>query len=312
VNKTWLLFEEAVVASGDAVLPSTGGLVTTIEQSLLNGVVVVGQERGAGEPLAANSTRVLDLSVAGVWVVHAGVGYLLPQTPGASVHVSNTYKTGSWRDIGVDSTAQITMAVFDFYLMHGSQYSYTILPTNATASEMPGALTNTAGYSTSSGGTAGYRAATDSRGKILLGAVWAAAGTVVNVDQWRVRASRACAFTARRWANASLSASLSVPGADSGNATLIIYGAATKEQLDERSDFLDGDKSCVWAADGSLTLIFDLPGGDYIGGSVSVICAGPDSAPGHRRLSPVKTGQIQSKQAQVETLSTIAGSIYKL
>ena len=173
-NKTWLMFESVIVAAGEAEIPSKGAVVTSVEQTQLNGAVYVGDAK-TGALLPAESERAIDLSAAGAWVLHNGVGYLLPQTVGAVAHISNANKTGDWSSLGV-RTGSVTVGVFDLYIVQKKEYIYMILPVNATVSGMPAALAVSGGYSLVGGGSSGFRAALDPTGDVLLGAVWAEGG----------------------------------------------------------------------------------------------------------------------------------------
>lgn len=108
-EKTWLLFESAIISFGEAELPQVGGLVTTVEQANVDGPVHVGTASNNAGPMAAGTSQDLDLSVQGAWVTHDGVGCLLPKTAGAVAHVSIANKTGEWSSIGVGSDAPVTM-----------------------------------------------------------------------------------------------------------------------------------------------------------------------------------------------------------
>jgi hypothetical protein len=279
-NKTWLLFENAIVAVGEAEIPRAGGLVTSIEQTLLRGAVHVGDAHSGKELPPTGGELVIDLSSAGAWVLHGDVGYLLPQTPGAVAHVSNRNKTGAWSSLGVGSDAPVTEAVFDLFLVHEEEYLYVILPVNATASAMPAALATNAGYSLGSGGT-GIAAALNPTEDVLLAAVWAQSA-VVNLGCWSVQPSRTCAFCLQKWANGTLSASVSVPGADGGNLTLIIDDSSCERaasrtttspsQRREAASRASGVGHCKTGGAGGLELSFALPAGDFSGSSVSVAC----------------------------------------
>ena len=279
-NKTWLLFEDAIVASGEAEIPREGGLVTGVEQSRLQGPVLVGQSGsteapGTWGPMPAGSARTVNLSKAGAWVLHNGVGYLMPPTPGATLHVSNNNKSGSWSLIGVGSDQPVTMAVFDMFIAHEKQYQYLVVP-NATVAEMPSALTSTGGYTLAGGGSSGFTAASNSAGDVLLAAVWSHKGAAVDTGCWSVEASRACVFALHKWQNGTISASASVPGAD-GNLTLTIMDSACEGAAAPTWTGATGN-GCSKTNGGSLTLEFALPSGDYTGSSVDVVCA-PTPAP---------------------------------
>lgn len=289
-NKTWLLFADAIIASGVAEIPQFGGLVTSVEQMILQGPVHVGDAR-SGSLLPDGSLHHVDLSKEGAWVLHDGVGYLLPQTVGAVMHVSNINRTGTWSSIGVGSDTPVTRAIFDLYITHDDEYQYIILPTNNTVATMPTALSAGGGYTLAGGADSGFRAGLDPSGNILLGAVWDTKYGAVNIGCWSVTASRASAFILhKRPNNSTLEASASVPGADGGNLTLVIDDSGC-EQVEHGPILRGGDRvarlvepsqsrpartspepGCKVGKDGALELEFVLPTGDYSGSSVSVAC----------------------------------------
>ena len=245
-NKTWLLFQEdVIVAVGDALQPTKGGLVTSVEQAKLHGQVFIGGAGGLekGQLLQPGSYRQLDLGNSSWWVSHNGVGYLLPRTAGAVAHVGAVNKTGSWSLLGVGSDTAVTMEVFDLFIEHRSRYLYLTLPTGGTPADMPEALASNAGGHALGLGI-GYHAATDPSGTVLLAAVWGGGETTLTLGNWSVRTSRACALALRRWPYASVTASASVPGS-SGGALALTMGGRTKT--------------------------FALPAGDFAGSSVSAV-----------------------------------------
>ena len=210
------MFESMVVAAGEAEIPKKGAVVTSVEQALLHGAVYFGDAK-SGALLPAGSERQIDLSVVGAWVLHNGVGYLLPQTVGAVAHINNANKTGDWSSLGVE-TGNVTLGILDLYIVQAKEYLYMIMPVNATVLGMSAALADSGGYVLAGDGTSGFRAALDPTGDVLLGAVCAKDGapSYVNVGCWSVRPSRACAFLLHKWVNGTLSVSASVPGADGG------------------------------------------------------------------------------------------------
>ena len=83
------MFERMIVSAGDAERPAAWALVTSVELSLLTGTVTIGTTSMAGsKPLTLGSRyHQLDLSSSSYWVLHNNIGYLLPQTAGATAYV---------------------------------------------------------------------------------------------------------------------------------------------------------------------------------------------------------------------------------
>eukprot|EP01047_Picozoa_sp_COSAG01_P030316 COSAG01_NODE_2110_length_8408_cov_19.542183_1_plen_903_part_10 len=283
-NKTWLIFESMIVAVGDAEVPPVGQLVTSVEQALLQGAVYVGDTQ-KGQLLPAGSERALNLSEAGAWVLHNGIGYLLPQTKGASAHVSIKNKSGDWSSIGVES-GSITLGVFDLFIVHAQEYAYMIIPVNATVSDMPAALATTnSGYALAGDRNTEFRAALNPIGDTLLAAVWADAGTAVNVGCWSIRTSRACALLLQKYQNGSLSASVSAPGTDGGIVTLVIEDSSCGRDADSRKKSGRGWRNvgCAATPNGGLLVSFSLPSGDFSGKTETVLCEPTNYAMGFVR-----------------------------
>eukprot|EP01052_Picozoa_sp_SAG31_P012344 SAG31_NODE_720_length_12587_cov_15.393114_8_plen_815_part_00 len=278
-NKTWLLFRDAVVAMGDAEIPRIGELVTSVEQALLQGPVYYGIPTVPAQKsvqVQPGTTKQFDLSEADVWIWHSGVGYLLPRTAGVVAHLSTTVRSGSWSLLGVGSDELITLAVFDLFLTHGNTYRYLTKPLAGDPSELARSLENMDGYMLGGNRTSGYHASTDSTGAVLLATVWSnSTETLVKLRNWQVKSSRACAFVLHRWANGSMSASASVPGAHGGVLLLEVEG--TGQRLPHREKkILVGNKnhatSCTSHQDGGFSIMFQLPSGDFCGSSVKIFC----------------------------------------
>jgi hypothetical protein len=282
-NKTWLIFESMIVAVGDAEMPSVGQVVTSVEQALLQGAVYVGDTQ-KGQLLPAGSERALNLSEEGAWVLHNGIGYLLPQTKGASAHVSIKNKSGDWSSIGVES-GSITLGVFDLFIVHAQEYAYMVIPVNATVSDMPAALATTnSGYALAGDRNTEFRAALNPIGDTLLAAVWADTGTAVNVGCWSIRTSRACALLLQKYQNGSLSASVSAPGTDGGNLTLVILDSSCGRDADVvKSGRGWRNIGCAAAPSGELLVSFALPSGDSSGKTETVLCEPTNYAMGSVR-----------------------------
>ena len=280
-NKTWLMFDNVIIASGDADAPQSGGLVTAIEQSRLQGVVVVGQAgptfAAAGKRLPPGSSLTLNLSGSGAWVWHHNTGYILPQTPGATLHVSNANRSGTWSALGVGAAGvpdRVDLPVFDLHIEHRAAYRYMVLPATARLGDMSDLLANHSGYVVVGGGRSGFTAATRSHrspaeADVALGAVWSRAGVELRMGCWAVRASRECAFALQRWPNGTVRASASIPGVDGGDLILRVRDScANAPRHAGESVRVPG---CTRLG-GGLLLNLTMRSGDYSGSSTTVVC----------------------------------------
>jgi len=118
-RKGWFFFDDEYMCLGSGIESPTRNLpvVTTINQTLLKGEVMVAQE-GAGETIdkgehILNKTR---------WVYHNGTGYLFPDS--TTVHLSNREESGSWTHITKQSRASkelVTLDVFSLWIDHGTR-----------------------------------------------------------------------------------------------------------------------------------------------------------------------------------------------
>jgi len=245
-SKTWFFVPTAVLCVGDAKPQS--GLVTTVEQALLQGEVLVSVGGEAAVPLPAESVRSLDLSSGSAWVAHHNSGYLLPQMSGAVAHVSTMTKNGSWSSIGsgghLPPQDNVSIPVFDLWIEHEEQYSYTVLPAATPAAVAAAADKN---QKPVGGRAEGYRAVVEKDGEeeLLLAAVWSnASSTLVHAgDGWSVSSSRACAFIVRAAGNGTLIGTASVPGADGGQLVLTVEHASLAEQCEMTFELPTGDDS---------------------------------------------------------------------
>ncbi len=137
-RKGWFFFDDEYVCLGSGIETPTRTLpvVTTLNQALLKGDVIVSHE---------STKETLDKGVHLInktkWVFHNGTGYLFPDS--TTINLTNQEESGKWTDITKQSTASkelVTLDVFALWVDHGvrpqgniglTDYSSTI-PTDVT------------------------------------------------------------------------------------------------------------------------------------------------------------------------------------
>lgn len=135
-KKSWFFFKDEYVCLGTGITAaSTFPVVTTLNQTLLNGDVVVhaGEEKST---LKKGNHVLKNVSSIG----HGGVTYLLQQPQ--TIQVSNTTATGNWRLITHQDWAtekQVEKEVFTAWIDHGvapknQAYVYTVVPLQQVSS----------------------------------------------------------------------------------------------------------------------------------------------------------------------------------
>ena len=102
-------------------------VVTTVNQCLFKGEMVVGKEEGTTSVYREN------VSVKNpAWVYHDKVGYLFPS--GGDVIVSNPKQTGAWKDINISGSGKkISADIFNLWISHGvkakeGKIAYMVVP----------------------------------------------------------------------------------------------------------------------------------------------------------------------------------------
>jgi chondroitin AC lyase len=127
-HKAWFCFDREIVCLGaDIVCPTEDAVLTSVNQCLLRGGVLVSDGRRErklprGKRFAGNVS----------WVHHDGVGYVFPEP--AAVNVAGEEQTGSWHDVSTyDSARKVRRDVFSLWIDHGVRprgvdYVYAVLP----------------------------------------------------------------------------------------------------------------------------------------------------------------------------------------
>ncbi len=127
-NKSWFLFDDAIVCLGAGLKLNLYGLFgTTVEQSRLKGNLSYGYRN-----------RIFDLPAgqqllpAVEWVRHANTVYLFPNE--AQLQAYSGRETGSWNEINrqYDERDTVSANIFSLMIMHNrdtdSSYQYIVLP----------------------------------------------------------------------------------------------------------------------------------------------------------------------------------------
>lgn len=130
-RKSWFFFDDEFVALGAAIRSDSDyPVATTLNQSLLNGDVVV--ESAEGTSVFDRGTH----EVAEVaWVHHDGTAYLFPEP--TAVRLENRQRSGAWKEINgqtwAEAAGEVRKEVFALWLDHGvaprqAGYEYIVVP----------------------------------------------------------------------------------------------------------------------------------------------------------------------------------------
>jgi chondroitin AC lyase len=141
-RKSWFLFDDRLIALGSGINGPQGGatVMTSVNDCLLRGPVHYSVDGTDSQSLDA-ATTLKPTSLR--WVHHDGIGYYFPASGNpAGMRLSNTSRSGSWRDINRSQSADtVTLDVFALQIDHGvapsgGSYAYIAAPV-ASASAMP-------------------------------------------------------------------------------------------------------------------------------------------------------------------------------
>lgn len=122
--KSWFFFDDEYVALGAGITsPSSRPVSTTLNQTLLQGTVIVD-----GKPASAGRQNMNNVS----WILHDDIGYVFPtKTP---VILQTGRREGQWSSINLlESKDSVTQDVFALWVDHGlapnnQQYAYIVVP----------------------------------------------------------------------------------------------------------------------------------------------------------------------------------------
>lgn len=126
-NKSWFMFDDKIVCLGSGITSTTNfPVVTTLNQSYLEGNVLSSKE---GEKSTARGLKNINNPE---WILHDGLGYLLPQ--GGNMKVKANYKEGNWSKVaGSYRPVVLTEEIFTLWQDHGTKpkdatYAYVLVP----------------------------------------------------------------------------------------------------------------------------------------------------------------------------------------
>jgi len=129
-RKAWFFLDGQIVALGSGISSTAEHpVVTTLNQSRLNGKVIVGRD-GRTVELDNGSHQLSAID----WIHHDGTGYFFPAAK--DVHIDSGTAAGNWRRINHSHWAteeRVEEEVFTLWLEHGTTpsnegYAYTIVP----------------------------------------------------------------------------------------------------------------------------------------------------------------------------------------
>ena len=124
-KKSWFYFDDCFVCLGAGITCGTDApVITSLNQCHLIGEV---HTSAGGGPVPVGEHELEGIS----WVYHDGVGYVFPDA--ARVHLKNEVQTGSWSLIGTGSSDEVRASVFSLWLDHGARpaagrYEYVVVP----------------------------------------------------------------------------------------------------------------------------------------------------------------------------------------
>ena len=156
-RKAWFYFDEEVVCLGAGIAcPTPNPVLTSLNQTLLDGPVRSSMHAGAELPRGDRILPAVPGAVGAPWVWHSGMGYVFlagGAGAGGAVHIRNETQTGAQSLLGPGSSTPITRDVFSVWINHGAKvrngsYAYLVLPdadaakTAAAARDLPVQITS--------------------------------------------------------------------------------------------------------------------------------------------------------------------------
>ncbi len=131
IRKSWFFGPDTTVCLGAGLESNAAPIVTTLDQSLIQGPVEYDR---SGTPLDFGHHELTDLK----WLSHGPWKFIFPQPVNLTLELGP--RTGTWSDIGTHANAPVAQDVFLAYLTHGPDkqtdgYAYAILNTNDADAE---------------------------------------------------------------------------------------------------------------------------------------------------------------------------------
>lgn len=135
-NKAWFMFNDMIVCLGSNINSTRGSeIVTSVNQSFLNGKVIIGSKSSEKE---ASEIETLENPK---WILHDNLGYIFPN--GGIIDLNSKLVNGTWsKVVGYYSAEQKTANIFKLWFNHGikpveQKYAYIVVP-NATKAKLLG------------------------------------------------------------------------------------------------------------------------------------------------------------------------------
>ena len=130
-KKSWFMFDDEIVALGSGITSDNdGNIYTSINQTTLNGAVLLKTENADAQTLATGDRVANNVE----WVLHDSIGYIFFE-PESSVQIKNQSVTGDWHNSDANKSVGTTSTKNIFLLgqSHGAkptdaEYSYIMLP----------------------------------------------------------------------------------------------------------------------------------------------------------------------------------------
>ncbi len=137
-RKAWFFFSDMAVCLGTDIHCMTNNpVVTTLNQSISSGPVVIGHEKGT--EILNEDKRVIHSK----WIFHDGIAYVPNKS--TEMEITNMVRTGNWQRISAQkSNNPVTEKIFMLRLNHGQRpeiasYAYAVIP-DITEKDIEGTL----------------------------------------------------------------------------------------------------------------------------------------------------------------------------
>lgn len=191
-KKSWFMFDDEIACLGAGISSeSDGEIFTTINQTTLNGDVIVKTENADAIALENGDRAENDVE----WILHDSIGYVF-FAPESGVQIKNQSVTGDWHKTDTNYAEGVKTSTKDIFLLgqsHGvkpsdEKYSYIMLP-NANAQTMTAYINPVTVLANTSDRQAVWHAALN-----MLQAAFYEAGSIVLPNGVTVSVDNKCAL----------------------------------------------------------------------------------------------------------------------